>query len=68
MKIKKTLKKIERELDCALNIKNVSSDDKQRYNVNVVPTIIINNKIFSQGYVPTDREITKALKPILEEI
>ena len=64
----KTLKKLERELNCEIEIDQISSQDKHKYHVNVTPTFIINDQVFSSGNVPTERELSRVLKPMLEGI
>lgn len=64
----KTLKKLERDLDCEMKIDQISSQDKHKYHITITPTLIINDKVFSSGNVPTERELSKVLKPMLEGI
>jgi len=68
IKILKNLKKVERDLNYSFEIDKINSNDKKRYNVNVIPTLIINNQVISKGNVLTERELSKVIKPILETV
>lgn len=68
IKILKNLKKVERDLNYSFKIDKINSNDKKRYNVNVIPTLMINDKIISSGNVLTERELSKVIKPILETV
>lgn len=62
MKILKNLNKVERELDMNFDIEKIDANDKKKYNVTVIPTLIIEDKIVSSGNVLTDREIKNYIK------
>ena len=57
MKILKNLSKVERELDMEFNIEKIDSTYKKKYNINVIPALIIEDKVISTGNVLTDKEI-----------
>lgn len=62
MKIIKNLNKVERELNIPLNIEKISSSEKEKYNVRVIPTLIIKNKIVSEGNVIHERNLKNIIK------
>ena len=62
MKIIKNLNKVERELNIPLNIEKISSSEKEKYNVRVIPTLIIENKIVSEGNVMHERNLKNIIK------
>ena len=66
LKILKNIKKVERELKFSLNINKISSHQNKNKDI-VIPTLMLNNEIISQGKVITDRELKNILKPLLLE-
>lgn len=64
MKILKNLSKVERELDMEFNIEKIDSTYKKKYNINVIPALMIEEKIVSTGNVLTDREIKNYIKEL----
>ena len=64
MKILKNLSKVERELDVKFNIEKVASTFKKKYNINVIPALIIENKVVSTSNVLQTREIKKYVKEL----
>ena len=64
MKILKNLSKVERELDMEFNIEKIDSTYKKKYNINVIPTLMIEDKVVSTGNVLTDREIKNYVKEL----
>ena len=64
MKILKNLSKVERELDMEFNIEKIDSTYKKKYNINVIPTLMIEDKVVSTGNVLTDREIKNYIKEV----
>ena len=64
MKILKNLSKAERELDMEFNIEKIDSTYKKKYNINVIPTLMIEDKVVSTGNVLTDREIKNYIKEL----
>ncbi len=62
MKILKNLSKVERELDLKFNIEKVDSTYKKKYNINIIPALIIEDKVVSTGNVLSDREIKNYVK------
>ena len=65
MKILKNLSKVERELDMEFNIEKIDSTYKKKYNINVIPALMIEEKIVSTGNVLTDREIKNYVKELV---
>ena len=65
MKILKNLSKVERELDMEFNIEKIDSTYKKKYNINVIPTLMIEDKVVSTGNVLTDREIKNYVKGLV---
>lgn len=64
MKILKNLSKVERELDMEFNIEKIDSTYKKKYNINVIPALMIEDKVVSNGNVLTDREIKNYIKEL----
>ena len=64
MKILKNLSKVERELDMEFNIEKIDSTYKKKYNINVISTLMIEDKVVSTGNVLTDREIKNYIKEL----
>ena len=64
MKILKNLSKVERELDMEFNIEKIDSTYKKKYNINVIPALMIEDKVVYTGNVLTDREIKNYIKEL----
>ena len=64
MKILKNLSKVERELDMKFNIEKIDSTYKKKYNINVIPALMIEDKVVSTGNVLTGREIKNYIKEL----
>ena len=64
MKILKNLSKVERELDMEFNIEKIDSTYKKKYNINVIPALMIEDKVVSTGNVLTDRKIKNYIKEL----
>ena len=64
MKILKNLSKVDRELDTEFNIEKIDSTYKKKYNINVIPALMIEDKVVSTGNVLTDREIKNYVKEL----
>ena len=65
MKILKNLSKVERELDMKFNIEKIDSTYKKKYNINVIPVLMIEDKVVSTGNVLTDKEIKHYIKELV---
>ncbi len=65
MKILKNLSHVERELDMKFNIEKIDSTYKKKYNINVIPALIIEDKVISTGNVLTDKEIKHYIKELV---
>ena len=65
MKMLKNLSKVERELDTEFNIEKIDSTYKKKYNINVIPALMIEDKVVSTGNVLTDREIKNYVKELV---
>ena len=66
MKIIKNIYKVEREFEIPFNIEIISSKEKEKYGIKVIPTLICDEKIISEGNVITDRELKNFVKQSLE--
>ena len=66
MKIIKNLYKVEREVEIPINIERISSKEKEKYGIKVIPTLIFEDKVLSEGNVITDRELKNFIKQIIE--
>ena len=47
-----------------IDVEEVPISAKEKYNIKVTPTIIINNKKISEGTVPSEKELIKILKEV----
>lgn len=65
MKILRNIKKVKRELNCDLDIETISTNEKEKYNIKVIPTLMIDDKLILSGNVISERELTRILKPLL---
>lgn len=65
MKILKNLSRVERELNMKFNIEKIDSTYKKKYNINVIPALIIEDKVISTGNVLTDKEIKHYIKELV---
>lgn len=66
LKILKNIKKVERELKCSLNINTVSKNKNKDKSI-ILPTLVIDGKIVSQGKVIDTKELKSIIKPLLPE-
>jgi len=66
MKIIKNIYKVEREIEIPISIERVSSKDKEKYGIKVIPTLMLEDKVVSSGNVMTDRELKNLIKQTLE--
>lgn len=66
MKIIKNLNKVERELNLSFDIEKISASEKEKYNVRVIPTLIIDDKIVSEGNVVQERNLKNIIKNLIE--
>ena len=66
MKILKNIYKVEREVELPISIEKISSKDKERYGIKVIPTLMLEDKIVSSGNVISDRELKNLIKQTLE--
>ena len=66
MKILKNIYKVEREVEIPISIEKVSSKDKKKYGIKVIPTLMLEDKVISSGNVMTDRELKNLIKQTLE--
>ena len=66
IKILKNIKKVERELNCSLKINEVSSKNNNNKHL-MVPTLMLNDEIISQGRVISLRELKNLIKPLLPQ-
>ena len=66
MKIIKNIYKVEREIEIPISIERVSSKEKEKYGIKVIPTLMLEDKVISSGNVITDRELKTILKQTLE--
>lgn len=62
MRLKKIIKRVQEQVDIPVNICELNSNsDKKKYNVHMVPAIVVDDKIISQGKILSDREIKKLI-------
>ena len=62
MRLKKIFKRVENQLKIQANIQELNSNsDKKKYNIHMIPAIVVDDKIISQGKILSDREIKKLI-------
>ena len=66
MKILKNIYKVEREIEIPMSIEKISSKDREKYGIKVIPTLILEDKVVASGNVITDRELKNLIKQTLE--
>lgn len=66
MKILKNIYKVEREFEIPMSIEKVSSKEKDKYGIKVIPTLMLEDKVIASGNVITDRELKNLIKQVLE--
>lgn len=66
IKIIKNINKLQKQLEYPLLIDKIDSTYKEKYNVKIIPTLIIDDVIVSSGNVPTDRELKNIIKKLKE--
>ena len=66
IKIIKKINKLQKQLEYPLLIDKIDSTYKEKYNVKVIPTLIIDNVVVSSGNVPSDRELRNIIRAMKE--
>lgn len=66
IKIIKNINKLRKQLEYPLLIDKIDSTYKEKYNVKVIPTLIIDNVVVSSGNVPSDRELRNIIRAMKE--
>ena len=66
IKIIKNINKLQKQLEYPLLIDKIDSTYKDKYNVKVIPTLIIENVVVSSGNVPSDRELRNIIRAMKE--
>lgn len=61
-RLKKIIERVsaQNKMEVVINELNAKSDQK-KYNVNMVPALVIDDKIISQGQILSDKEIKKLI-------
>ena len=62
MKIIKNLYKVEREVEVPINIEKISANEKEKYGIKVIPTLIFDDQVLASGNVISDRELKNFIK------
>lgn len=61
-RLKKIIERVSQQTKTPVIINEFNNkSDQKRYNVSVIPALIIDNKIISQGKILSDREIKKLI-------
>jgi len=61
-RLKKIIERVSLQNHIKVNIQEFNNkSDQKRYNVSMIPALIIDNKIISQGKILSDREIKKLI-------
>lgn len=66
IKIIKNINKLQKQLEYPLLIDKIDSTYKEKYNVKVIPTLIIDNVVVSSGNVTSDRELRNIIRAMKE--
>lgn len=66
IKIIKNINKLQKQLEYPLLIDKIDSTYKEKYNVKVIPTLIIDNVVVSSGNVPSDKELRNIIRAMKE--
>ena len=66
IKIIKNINKLQKQLEYPLLIDKIDSTYKEKYNVKVIPTLIIDNVVVSSGNVPSDIELRNIIRAMKE--
>ena len=66
IKIIKNINKLQKQLEYPILIDKIDSTYKEKYNVKVIPTLIIDNVVVSSGNVPSDRELRNIIRAMKE--
>ena len=66
MKIIKNLYKVEREVEVPINIEKIRANEKEKYGIKVIPTLIFDDQVLASGNVISDRELKNFIKQTLE--
>ena len=66
IKIIKNINKLQKQLEYPLLIDKIDSTYKEKYNVKVIPTLIIDNVVVSSGNGPSDRELRNIIRAMKE--
>lgn len=66
MKIIKNLYKVERKVEVPINIEKISANEKEKYGIKVIPTLIFDDQVLASGNVISDRELKNFIKQTLE--
>ena len=66
IKIIKNINKLQKQSEYPLLIDKIDSTYKEKYNVKVIPTLIIDNVVVSSGNVPSDRELRNIIRAMKE--
>ena len=62
MRLKKIIKRVGEENKIKIIINELNKiSDKKRYNIKMIPALIIDDKIISQGKILSDREVKKLI-------
>ncbi len=62
MRLKKIIKRVEEQIKVPVNICELNSNsDKKKYNIHMIPAIVVDDKIISQGKILSDKEIKKLI-------
>ena len=62
MRLKKIIKRVGEENKIKIIINELNKfSDKKRYNIKMIPALVIDDKIISQGKILSDREVKKLI-------
>ena len=66
IKIIKNINKLQKQIEYTLLIDKIDSKDKEKYNIKIIPTLLIDGFVVSSGNVPSDRELKNFIKKLKE--
>ena len=61
-RLKKIIERVSLQTKTPVTINELNKrDDRKKYNISMIPALVIDNKIISQGKILNDREIKKLI-------
>ncbi len=65
IKIMKIIRKVQKDLNCEIDVTEVLCNEKEKYNIKIIPTLLLNDIPITSGNVISEKELYKIMKPML---